>query len=138
MARLHISSAHGSAVCDVRHDAMRDSILSRPLPRCIEMESAHFHSAMQRNGVRPLRVCDTHNARAAFANLLFHAASENVRACFCHFSIRAKLDLSAFALARFLNGRVGALCRPDAAARCPCRTIRFHDHFLRALRALRG
>ena len=79
------------------------------------MESARLHSAMRRDDVRPLRVCDTHNARTAFTNLLFHETSENVRACLCHFSLRAKLDLSAFALARFLI--VGRFCKSRTFSR---------------------
>ncbi len=85
---------------------MRDSILSWPLLRCIEMESTRVRSPVRRTGVRPLRVCDTHNARTAFANLLFHATSENVCACLCRFSLCVELDLPAFALAQFLAKRL--------------------------------
>ena len=88
---------------DVWNDAMCDSILSWQLSRCLEMESTRVRDAVRHNGVRPLRVCDAHNARTAFTNLLFHATSENVRANFNHPSVRVELDLSAFALARFLG-----------------------------------
>ena len=89
-------------MCDVWNDAMRDSILSWPLSRCIEMESTRVRGAMRRDGVRPLRIRDPHNARTAFANLLFHATGKNVRACLYHFSPCVELDLSAFALPQFL------------------------------------
>jgi len=98
-----LSRAHRPAVYDVWNDAMRDSILSWQLPRCLEVESTRVRGAVRRIGVRPLRVCDTHNARTAFTNLLFHATSENIRAYLNHPSVRVELDLSAFALARFLG-----------------------------------
>ena len=41
----------GFPCVNVRHDAMRDSILSRSLSRCIEMESSRVHSAVQRDSV---------------------------------------------------------------------------------------
>jgi len=85
---------------------MRDSILSWQLPNCLEMESTRVRDAVRHNGVRRLRVCDTHNARTAFTNLLFHATSENIRAYLNHLSVRVELDLSAFALARFLGIKV--------------------------------
>jgi hypothetical protein len=42
-----------------------------------------------------------------------------VFACLSHLGARVKLDLFAAALAQLLVGRVGALRRPDAAARRP-------------------
>ena len=98
-----VSRVHRPAVYDVWNDAMRDSILSWQLPHCLEVESTHVRDAVRHNGVRPLRACDTDNARTAFTNLLFHATSENIRAYLNHLSVRVELDLSAFALARFLK-----------------------------------
>ena len=51
MAAMCLSRAYRFAVCDLWNDAMRDSILSWSLSRCIEMESTRLHSAMGRNGI---------------------------------------------------------------------------------------
>ena len=120
----------------VRDDAMRDSILSRPLPRCVEMEPARVRAAVGGNGVRSVRVRDAHNARAAYAHLFFHATGENICPCLGHRGACLKLVLFAFPLARLLGGWDGAL-RPNAVSRRPCRA-RSRDYFLRALCVLRG
>ena len=108
MAGVHFSRGYWLAVCDMRNDAMRDSVLSWPLPRCIKMESTDFHTSVRCNSLRSVRVRNTHDARAAFADLLFDATSESLCASLCYFSLRAKLDLSSFALARLLI--VGRFC----------------------------
>ena len=135
MAGLHFSRAHWLAVYDMRNDAMRHSILSWPLCRRVEMESTDFRTSVRCNSLRSVRFRNTHDARAASADSCFDKAREYIFVCVRHLCDCAKLDLFAFALARFLNGRVGALRRPDAAgaASLPVPfvpTIIFFVHFV--------
>lgn len=104
MAALHVSRDHWFAMRHVRYDAVWDSIFSRPLSGCIEMESTRVHSTLRRDSVRSLRVCDTRNARAALADLFLHGNGEDISTHRTHLGARAKLDLSADALAQSLAG----------------------------------
>ena len=132
MAGLHFSRAHWPAVCDMRNDPMRDSILSWPLCRRIEMESTDFHTAVRCNSLRSVRIRNTHDARAASADSCFDKAREYIFAYLRHFRDCAKLDLFATALAQLLNGRA-FLRIPNAFG-----TDTDPYNFLRALRVLRG
>jgi len=51
MAAVRVSRNHGFALHHMRDDAMRDSILSRSLSRCVEMESARIHSTLRPDSV---------------------------------------------------------------------------------------
>jgi hypothetical protein len=91
-------------MCHVRHDAMWDSILSRPLPRRIKVESAHLRVLVRRDSIRSVRLRRAHHARIASPNSLLHTRSENIGVCLNCLCARAKLDLPADALAQFLAG----------------------------------
>ena len=93
----------------MRHDAMRDSILSRSLSRCIEMEPSCFYGAVQCDSVRSLCVVRACDARAAIAIPFFHADRENIRARINGLGARIKLDVSPVALAQFLARSAPAL-----------------------------
>ena len=105
MAGVHFSRGYWLAVCDMRNDAVRDSILSWSLRRRIEMEPTDFHTSVWYNSLRSVRVRNTHDARAASANACFDKAREYIFACLSPLGDCAKLDLFATALAQFLNGR---------------------------------
>jgi len=105
MAGLHFSRTHGLAVYVMRNDAMRDSILSWPLCRRIEMESTDLHTSVRCNSLRSVRVRNTHDARAASADSCLDKAREYIFACLSHLCHCAKLDLFALALAQLLNRR---------------------------------
>ena len=51
MAALHVSRDHWFAMRHVRYDAVWDSIFSRSLSGCIEMESTRVHSTLQPDSV---------------------------------------------------------------------------------------
>ena len=103
MASLHVSPTHWLAVYDMRDDAMRDSILSWTLRGRAEMESTDLRRPVRRNSLRSVRVRNAHDARAAFTNLFEHAEGKNIHARLNHRGARAQLDVSARALARFLE-----------------------------------
>ena len=71
VAALRVSRPHQTAMPYVWDDAMRDPILSGPFSRRIQVESAHFHSALRRNRLRCLRTGDIGDALAAFADPFF-------------------------------------------------------------------
>src|SRR6516164_462492 len=89
----------------MRNDAMRQPILSRPFSRGIAMESTGVHGSLRSRCIRRIRPCSTHCAYAATTDRSFDAACENDLASLSHLCARAKLDLSAGALAQLLKSR---------------------------------
>jgi len=94
------------------------------------MEPIRVRRSLRCHWVRRIRAWNSRSAYAAAADPSFDAALENVFARLNHLRARAKLDLFAAALARFLN------CR--AFLRNARRLTQTPYNFLRALRALRG
>ena len=136
MAGVHFSRGYWLAVCDMRNDAMRDSVLSWPLPRCIKMESTDFHTSVRCNSLRSVRVRNTHDARAASADSYFDKARKYIFACLRYVCDCAKLGLFATALAQLLNGR--AFCESRMLSGLTHTPYNTDHHFLRALCVLRG
>ena len=64
-----------------------------------------FVGSLRRHRVRRIRAGNGHRAHAAIAGPSFHATGENLFACLSHLCARAELDVSATALAQFLNHR---------------------------------
>ena len=94
MAALRVSRDYWLSMCNVRHDAMWDSILSRSLPRCAEMESARIRILVWGYSIRSVRLRRACDARAAFARSV-SAGGKELRARNCDRRIRGELDLPA-------------------------------------------
>src|SRR5262245_14420298 len=87
------------------NDAMRHTVLPRSFCCRVAMEPIHIRASLRRHCVRYICVCHTHCADAATADPSFDAARKNDLACLSHLCARAKLDLSAGALAQLLKSK---------------------------------
>ncbi len=87
----------------LRHDAVRDSILSRTLPRRLEMESSCVRIFVRRDRIRCVRSYGYRGSRAACPNLVSRRNRKEIRANNRDRRACAKLDLSASALAELLE-----------------------------------